>query len=119
MKKLAMAAALAASIVVPGQAFAGSNIAGAGFTMCGDFEKNVSDQQTREMIVSWMLGFFSGMNANNDAEGKPQRDLAELGTEEKAGALIDEVVKACEGNADSPLVSQVYPLYETLTEYTH
>ena len=108
---------LAAGLLLPGVSQAGSNIAGAGFSTCKEFKEGLSDPTTYNLVVSWILGFYSGMNANNDAEGKPQRDLAGLGGEENANALTGEIAKACESDPDAPLVTHVYPLYETLPEY--
>nr|WP_316654461.1 hypothetical protein [uncultured Gellertiella sp.] len=117
MKKLMLAATLMAGLAVPGYAMAGSNIAGAGFTMCHDFKDAVADGPTHTVVVSWILGFFSGMNAVNDATDKPQHDLSELGTDEKANAIIDEVIAKCADEPDSAVVNHIYPIYETLPPY--
>lgn len=117
MKKRIMATVMAAGLLLPGATLAGSNIAGAGFATCREYSEGLADPATYDLVVSWILGFYSGMNANNDAEGKPQRDLSGLGGEENSNALTAEIAKACEADPDAPLVTHVYPLYETLPEY--
>lgn len=117
MKNRIIGSALAVGLLLPGTALAGSNIAGAGFSTCREYSEGLSDPTTYNLVVSWILGFYSGMNANNDAEGKPQRDLSGLVGEENSNALTAEIAKACEADPDAPLVTHVYPLYETLPDY--
>lgn len=117
MRDRLLASVVAAALLLPGTSLAGSNIAGAGFATCREYSEGLADPTTYNLVVSWILGFYSGMNANNDAEGRPQRDLAGLGGEENANALTAEIARACEADPDAPLVTHVYPLYETLPEY--
>lgn len=118
MKKTWMAVVMAGALLAPGASQAASNIAGAGFSNCAEFKAGLADPQNYQVIVSWVLGFYSGMNASNDAEGKPQRDLSGLTGEESANALTGEIAKACESDPDGPVVTHIFPLYETLPEYT-
>lgn len=117
MKKILKIVAVAAMLAVPGAASAGSNMAGFGYTMCRDFAANVDDQATRDLAISWFLGFFSGMNAVNDATDATQKDLTALGTDEKAGEILDMLAEKCQSDPDMPLVVHVHPIYETLPDY--
>lgn len=94
-----------------------SNIAGTGFKLCNEMQAIKDDNEAAARLVSWVQGYLSGMNTANDLQGKTQRELGSLATDDGVNAVVAKIDEACAAEPDSPLVKHIYPLYDTFPEY--
>lgn len=117
MKKTVLLAVVAAGLLLPAGAQAMVNGVGTGLRTCKDVSESMEDGSTPLKLSTWIQGFFSGMNAANSMADKPQRDLETLTDEAKLSEMVDQVIKECEQDPDTPIALKIHTLYDTLPEY--
>lgn len=117
MKKTVLLALVAAGLMQPVGAQAMVNGVGTGLRTCKDVTESMEDGSTPLKLSTWIQGFFTGMNAANNVADKPQRDLEALTDDAKLAEFVDQVIKDCEQEPDTPIALKIHALYDSLPDY--
>lgn len=84
------------------------NVAGLGAVLCREVLPHMDTKPFQSQLFAWATGFLTGVNMNNQANGKGYRDFTAM----KMDIILGEVRAACARNPDLPVISAIEPMYQ-------